>query len=985
MRALHRAYAQARRLAGAGRAGRGPRHRHRGRRPDRGPEPLGAGVPRRRRRAQSCALGSVKSMIGHSKCAAGLAGLIKTAFALHHKVLPPTLGGAAATPAVSAPDSAALPEHRGPAVGPRRRARRAAVSAFGFGGTNFHAVLEEYTGDLDAPRARARARGRGALRVERRGRVRPRRARGAAARSRPVCGRRSGKLAAATGDAAVPAGGRLAIVAPGPRRSSAPRRAGRRAPARHGATDERRFYWRRAPRALRGRSRSCSPARARSTPACSASASPCASPRGPWALETADRVLDGRCPKPPEPPRPPRRRFTDGARTAHAAELRATEVAQPGAGCDGLGLFRLLAALGCARRRPPATATASTPALAAAGAIAEGPRCSAECRHGRGRAIADETPRRGRRLDARGLRSRGRGRTTVAGVEDPGRSNRRLATADRGVRHPRGTRASRGGAGGPRDRESWGQVVAAGFHSPLVAGAADAFADVVRRAELAAPRLPVYANAARGPTPPTRPPSPRCWRRTSVAPVRFAEEVGGDARRRRRHLRGSRTGTTLTGLVDQILEHRPHTALAVEGGRRAGWPGFLDLLARLWTAGAPVDAARLSARLSSAGYTSRTCCARTRRRQQRRGWSTAPAPAGRAPRPMCRRCTEQSTTYVPTVAAAGRGAGPAHRRAECLDEFQRVWTGSWPRSARSMLGFLGGGSEAPTGTRSPGSPVAEPVTQDRGPDRIRARPEPARDHGQIDELREIVARRTGYPPEMLTDALDLEADLGSTRSSAPRCSVSSSARARRRARAAVRGDRRPARHPDAGRARGSAGARPSPTSGEQSPPSVPRLVLVDVRCRRRDPGDPAAGTAGSWSLSTAQATARATARASPPTSSVSSARVVCQPSCSSARRSLLPGWPRPRTRSARGTAGCAGWCTSTTGRSPTRTTPRAPSPPPRPWSSSPVPWSATSATDPTRAGCWCRRRGRRSPAPLSPASRRRWPPSGRTPTCGTST
>ena len=37
--------------------------------------------------AQSCALGSVKSMIGHSKCAAGLAGLIKAAFALHHKVL----------------------------------------------------------------------------------------------------------------------------------------------------------------------------------------------------------------------------------------------------------------------------------------------------------------------------------------------------------------------------------------------------------------------------------------------------------------------------------------------------------------------------------------------------------------------------------------------------------------------------------------------------------------------------------------------------------------------------------------------------------------------------------------------------------------------------------------------------------------------------------------------------------------------------------
>ena len=40
---------------------------------------------------QACAVGSVKSMIGHTKCAAGLAGLIKSVFALEQKVLPPTL------------------------------------------------------------------------------------------------------------------------------------------------------------------------------------------------------------------------------------------------------------------------------------------------------------------------------------------------------------------------------------------------------------------------------------------------------------------------------------------------------------------------------------------------------------------------------------------------------------------------------------------------------------------------------------------------------------------------------------------------------------------------------------------------------------------------------------------------------------------------------------------------------------------------------
>ena len=94
---------------------------------------------------QHIALGSVKSQIGHTKAAAGAAGIIKTILALHHKVLPPTIN-------VEQPNSkfdiensaiyintAARPWMRG------QTPRRASVSAFGFGGINVHIALEEYS------------------------------------------------------------------------------------------------------------------------------------------------------------------------------------------------------------------------------------------------------------------------------------------------------------------------------------------------------------------------------------------------------------------------------------------------------------------------------------------------------------------------------------------------------------------------------------------------------------------------------------------------------------------------------------------------------------------------------------------------------------------------------------------------------------------------------------------------------------------------
>ena len=116
-----------------------------------------------------CALGSVKSMIGHCQAASGIAGLIKTALSLYHRILPPTLhvdnptrqidwltspcyiNSEARTwihPKIHPGAKATAEETNDPAEQDSLRQitplRKAAVSAFGFGGINAHAVLEEH-------------------------------------------------------------------------------------------------------------------------------------------------------------------------------------------------------------------------------------------------------------------------------------------------------------------------------------------------------------------------------------------------------------------------------------------------------------------------------------------------------------------------------------------------------------------------------------------------------------------------------------------------------------------------------------------------------------------------------------------------------------------------------------------------------------------------------------------------------------------------
>jgi acyl transferase domain-containing protein len=89
------------------------------------------------------ALGSVKSMIGHTMPASGAASLIKMALSLYHKILPPTLCEGEIADGLKHSQFYLNTETR-PWIHPADSKRRAGVNAFGFGGINGHAVLEEY-------------------------------------------------------------------------------------------------------------------------------------------------------------------------------------------------------------------------------------------------------------------------------------------------------------------------------------------------------------------------------------------------------------------------------------------------------------------------------------------------------------------------------------------------------------------------------------------------------------------------------------------------------------------------------------------------------------------------------------------------------------------------------------------------------------------------------------------------------------------------
>ncbi len=105
---------------------------------------------------RNCAIGSVKTMIGHTKAAAGLASLLKVSKSLYHKVLPASLH--VTQPVINFKESNFyLNTKNKPWISDSfnlksnysENSRKAAISAFGFGGTNYHCILEEHNDNME--------------------------------------------------------------------------------------------------------------------------------------------------------------------------------------------------------------------------------------------------------------------------------------------------------------------------------------------------------------------------------------------------------------------------------------------------------------------------------------------------------------------------------------------------------------------------------------------------------------------------------------------------------------------------------------------------------------------------------------------------------------------------------------------------------------------------------------------------------------------
>ncbi|WP_238435871.1 type I polyketide synthase, partial [Frankia sp. AgB1.9] len=544
----------------------------------------------------SITVGSVKSQIGHTKCAAGMAGLIKATRALAAGVRPPTLHVTKPNPAWEAGSSPFAFERTARPWAAPAAERHAGVSAFGFGGTNFHVVLSAYDGAPEPAHGlglwpaelfvvRGADRAAAARRLDRLAELaetnessgRPWRLRDLA---RTVADDRSGPVqlafVVADLDELPTALARARSFQPDPRAGLFV------APDKADQTD-------RADQADDaagpGRVGFLFPGQGSQRPGMLADLF-VAFPRLRELLAYGPHLADTMFPPAP---------FGRAEADAQAAAITDTRAAQPILGLADLAMTELLGTLGIRADDLAGHSYGELVALTVAGALD--------------------------RADLVGLSEARAAAILAAAGDDPGTMAAVSATAEK-------TRAALAGAGGladqvvlanqnaPKQTVISGTTaavgaaltalsaagltakqipVAAAFHSPVVAGAAATLADVLAGLDVRPADTRVWSNTTGAPYPGTGDEVRATLAGQVAAPVRFVEQVEA------MYAAGVRTfvevgpGRVLTGLVGKILAGRPHRAVATDVAGEPGLRRLLLAVAELAAAGVPVDVAPLFA------------------------------------------------------------------------------------------------------------------------------------------------------------------------------------------------------------------------------------------------------------------------------------------------------------------------------------------------------------------------------------------------------
>ena len=684
---------------------------------------------------RTCTLGSVKSQIGHTKCAAGMAGLIKAALAVYHGVLPATKNVTAPNPGY---DAASSPFVLRDAAAPWTDAKRvAAVSAFGFGGTNFHVVLASHaSAPPDTTLSEWPAElfvARGATREDA---VRLLDALDAAAAAEAPPSLRDLALTATRTNKASPA--RFALVATSLadlRAKIAAVRAGRTETSVHPVE------------AVSGELAFLFPGQGSQRTGMLADLF--------VAFPDLRELLDlGRA---YEERLFPGSAFTPEARAAQQKAITDTRVAQPTLGMADLAMARLLERAGVRPAMAGGHSYGELVALAVAGAF------DADT-------LIDLSEARARCI----LDAAGGDPGTMAAVRAPIARVREVLAEDPEVVVANHNAPDQVVIAGPIaavaracDRLSAAGMtaraipVACAFHSPVVARAEGAFAAHLAGAEVFEPSIPVYANATASAYMPDAEDVRATLASQIAKPVRFVEEIEAMYAAGARVFVEVGPGGVLTDLVGRILKGRPHTAIACDRGTDApGITSLLSALAKLVAAGVAVDiepffAGRARAIDPSARF-------------------AAPATAwlvdGGGARPLHGDLPDfaMKPFDAPVPLAAAPVTAVIDDRESTVREYLRTMQDMAIAQRDVMLRYLGEtvaeSSARPVQARAlegpdtaPALPAAKALNGAHAPAAPASAP---RKQAPLEALVATVSERTGYPADMLDPDLDLEADLG---------------------------------------------------------------------------------------------------------------------------------------------------------------------------------------------------------------------------------